>query len=36
MIIIKNKGIDVKIYIPKDSGNIVPSTKKVNITENEE
>ena len=34
MIIIKNKGIDVKIYIPKDSGDIAPSSKKVTITQN--
>lgn len=34
MIIIKHKGIDVKIYIPKDSGDIAPSSKKVTITQN--
>lgn len=34
MIIIKNKGIDVKIYIPKDSGDVAPSSKKVTITQN--
>ena len=35
MIIIKNKGIDVKIYIPKDkSDGIAPSSKKVTITHN--
>ena len=35
MIIIKNKGIDAKIYIPKDkSDGIAPSSKKVTITEN--
>ena len=35
MIIIKNKGIDVKIYIPKDkSDGIAPSSKKVTITQN--
>lgn len=34
MIIIKNKGIDVKIYIPKDSGDITPSSKKVTINKN--
>ena len=37
MIIIKNKGIDIKIYIPKDkSDGISPSTKKVTITQNGE
>ena len=34
MIIIKNKGIDVKIYIPKDKSDVAPSSKKVIITEN--
>ena len=35
MIIIKNKGIDIKIYIPKDkSDGIEPSSKKITITEN--
>ena len=34
MIIIKNKGIDVKIYIPKDKSDVEPATKKVNITRN--
>ena len=34
MIIIKNKGIDVKIYIPKDKSDVAPSTKKVTITQN--
>ena len=34
MIIIKNKGIDVKIYIPKDKSDAEPATKKVNITQN--
>ena len=36
MIIIKNKGIDVKIYIPKDKSDVAPSSKKVNITQNGE
>ena len=34
MIIIKNKGIDVKIYIPKDKSDVAPSSKKVTITQN--
>ena len=34
MIIIKNKGIDIKIYIPKDKSDVEPATKKVNITQN--
>lgn len=35
MIIIKNKGINTKIYIPKDkSYGIAPSSKKVTITQN--
>ena len=35
MIIVKNKGINTKIYIPKDkSDGIAPSSKKVTITEN--
>ena len=34
MIIIKNKGIDIKIYIPKDKSDAEPATKKVNITQN--
>lgn len=34
MIIIKHKGIDVKIYIPKDKSDVEPATKKVNITQN--
>ena len=34
MIIIKNKGINTKIYIPKDSGDVAPSSKKVTITQN--
>lgn len=36
MIIIKNKGIDVKIYIPKDKSDVAPSSKKVLITQNGE
>ena len=34
MIIIKNKGIDVKIYIPKDKSDVAPSSKNVTITQN--
>ena len=34
MIIIKNKGIDVKIYIPKDKSDVAPSSKKITITQN--
>lgn len=34
MIIIKNKGINVKIYIPKDKSDVEPSSKKVTITQN--
>ena len=34
MIIIKNKGIDVKIYIPKDKSDAEPATKKVTINKN--
>ena len=34
MIIIQNKGIDVKIYIPKDKSDAAPSSKKVTITQN--
>lgn len=34
MIKIKNKGIDIKIYIPKDKSDVEPATKKVTITRN--